>query len=189
MDRIYKPRSAGIAGLLTMGVAALMLTGCQTTVTEPQIDPVEARRAADIQNLKDEVRALQDRLATIQSENQALARDIETLQKQMRGGAGMSDRVGELEKKLLAAQKAREQDRSAIVDDITRKVSSMVGGGKTASRGDNGGEVGYEHQVQAGQSLSEIAQAYGVSVNAIMKANRMKGKTIRVGQKLFIPEK
>jgi len=42
--------------------------------------------------------------------------------------------------------------------------------------------------VEAGHTLSAIAQAYGTSVDAIKKANNLKSDSIYVGQKLFIPQ-
>ena len=47
---------------------------------------------------------------------------------------------------------------------------------------------GYEHKVEAGQTLSTIAQAYGVSVQKIKDANKLSGDVIRIGQTLFIPD-
>jgi len=50
-------------------------------------------------------------------------------------------------------------------------------------------EEGREHIVQPGETLSVIAAAYGVKVNAIVEANNLKNAdSIRPGQKLFIPE-
>lgn len=43
------------------------------------------------------------------------------------------------------------------------------------------------HVVQAGQTLWEIAGAYGCDVDAIQSANKIAGKTIQPGQKLAIP--
>jgi LysM repeat protein len=43
--------------------------------------------------------------------------------------------------------------------------------------------------VQPGETLSEIAKAYGVSVSVIIRENNLqKPDQLRVGQKLFIPE-
>lgn len=43
------------------------------------------------------------------------------------------------------------------------------------------------HEVQPGDTLSEIAVKYGVTVEAIMAANGLDSDVIRVGQKLAIP--
>ena len=46
-----------------------------------------------------------------------------------------------------------------------------------------------EHTVQSGETLSEIASAYGVRMNALIEANGLKDPdSIRVGQTLFIPD-
>ena len=48
---------------------------------------------------------------------------------------------------------------------------------------------GYEHKVARGQTLSQIAQGYGTTVQAIMKANNIKNPSaIQAGQTLFIPD-
>jgi len=43
------------------------------------------------------------------------------------------------------------------------------------------------HVVSCGESLSVIAQRYGVSVDAIRRQNNLTGNTIRIGQRLEIP--
>lgn len=47
-----------------------------------------------------------------------------------------------------------------------------------------------EHLVREGQTLSEIARRYGVSVSALMAANRLgASSTLRAGQTLRVPER
>ena len=43
--------------------------------------------------------------------------------------------------------------------------------------------------MRKGENLSKIARRYGVTVQAIKKANKLKGDEIRFGQKLKIPKK
>ncbi len=45
------------------------------------------------------------------------------------------------------------------------------------------------HKVRRGESLSKIAKKYGVSVNAIKRANNFAGDRINVGQTIKIPNK
>jgi LysM repeat protein len=99
--------------------------------------------------------------------------------------------VDELEKQVQALQSARAQDRAAVVEELSRKMAAMMQN-QTAARSAAAGSAsayGYEHVVKTGQTLSEIAQAYGVSVSAIKKANNLKSDMVRSGQKLFIPER
>jgi LysM repeat protein/outer membrane murein-binding lipoprotein Lpp len=60
--------------------------------------------------------------------------------------------------------------------------------GATGAAAGGGAEQGFEHVIEKGQSLSAIAKAYGTTVDAIKKANNLKGETIYIGQKLFIPK-
>ncbi|MDE6156663.1 MAG: LysM peptidoglycan-binding domain-containing protein, partial [Muribaculaceae bacterium] len=45
------------------------------------------------------------------------------------------------------------------------------------------------HTVRKGENLSKIAKRYGVTVQAIKKANNFAGDQIKVGQKIKIPAK
>ena len=50
-----------------------------------------------------------------------------------------------------------------------------------------GGIVGLYHDVREGESLSGIADTYGVSIDDIMAANGLESTTIHPGQSIFIP--
>lgn len=43
-------------------------------------------------------------------------------------------------------------------------------------------------KVRPGDTLDSIAQAHGITVTALMQANRMTGRSIKVGQQLVIPQ-
>ena len=43
------------------------------------------------------------------------------------------------------------------------------------------------HVISRGDTLSEIAERYNVSMSAIKSANKLSGNTVRVGQRLTIP--
>jgi LysM repeat protein len=43
------------------------------------------------------------------------------------------------------------------------------------------------HTVKSGDTLSQLAKTYGVSVGEIKRANGLKGDKIKIGQKLKIP--
>lgn len=45
------------------------------------------------------------------------------------------------------------------------------------------------HKVKSGDNLSKIAKRYGVTVDAIRKANNIKGDYIQIGETLTIPQK
>lgn len=92
----------------------------------------------------------------------------------------------EVDKKIAIAKKE-------IVDEISTKVSKIVAASASStSQGNyttNGNQVGYEHVVQPGETISQIAAAYGVTTKSIMRANNIKdARLLRAGTTLFIPE-
>jgi LysM repeat protein len=165
----------------------LAASGCVTIVDEAAM----ARQQSDMEILREDVQRLQEQLKRIDLEQQNLARDMETLRRSARTETGSgASRVDELERRLQALAAARDEDRKAIIDELSRKMATIVGGQSSPSPARSGAatETGYEHVVQQGETLSQIAKAYKVSASAIMKANNLKSSTIRVGQKLFIPQ-
>ena len=180
--------------ILILGLAVLLSVwgvGC-ASMTGPT--PEEARREADVQMMAQRLNELQEQVQAVQLENQTMVREMEQVRAVSRGsGATTQSRVDALEKQVQSLQKARTEDRQAIIDDISRKIQGMLAGSASRSSSSSGGgsssDTGYEHVVKSGETLSEIAHAYGVSTSAIRQANRMKSDTVRVGQKLFIPEK
>ncbi len=72
-----------------------------------------------------------------------------------------------------------------IVTELSRKMATLM----KSQAPTRGSEYGREHMVKPGETLSEIASAYGVTVNALVRANDLKNaNSIRVDQKIFIPE-
>jgi len=51
-----------------------------------------------------------------------------------------------------------------------------------------GARGGHTHVVQGGDTLTDIANRYGVSLSSLRSANRLEGEHIQVGQALTIPE-
>jgi N-acetylmuramoyl-L-alanine amidase len=66
------------------------------------------------------------------------------------------------------------------------KVASTSGASRSSSqRADSG--VQDLHRVNSGETLSGIAQQYGVSIDAIKNANNMESNMVRAGSMLAIP--
>ncbi len=63
---------------------------------------------------------------------------------------------------------------------IKLPVGSVRGGSTQAAKPTH-------HKVTRGDTLSEIAERYGVSMSQLMRANNMRSRTVRLGQKLKIP--
>lgn len=94
-----------------------------------------------------------------------------------------------LRAQLAETKASQEQMRSEILSSVKgllKEQQSRAASAATAAA--TKAVSGYEHKVEAGQTLSAIANAYGVSVKKIMDANKLKSDAIRVGQVLFIPD-
>ena len=170
----------GMAGVLLL----LATGGCVTMVDQATM----AQQQADYDKLCEDVQRLTEKINGIQMEQQNLAREIESVQKAPREDLVVRNRLDTLDRQVQALGAARESDRKQIVSDLSHKVAAIVGSPSGGHSG-SGSETGYEHVVEAGQTLSAIAAAYKVSVSSIRKANNLKSDSVRVGQKLFIPQR
>jgi predicted RNase H-like nuclease (RuvC/YqgF family) len=171
-----------------MGALLALGSGCVTLIDQASL----AQQQADFDSMNEDVQRLNEKLNGIQLEQQALARELETLRKAPREDLVTRNRLDTLDRQVQALSAARESDRKQIVSDLSHKVAAIVGtSSSSSSSGRSGGaaESGYEHVVESGQTLSAIAAAYKVSVLSIKKANNLKSDMVRVGQKLFIPKK
>ena len=73
----------------------------------------------------------------------------------------------------------------AIVDNIALEAGRM-GGETFVELGKSGtGQIGI-HIISEGETLSEIAEMFGISTNTIIWANDLKNTSIKVGQELII---
>jgi LysM repeat protein len=158
------------------------LAGC-TTFDAAQDREIEIQRY-QIRTLQQEIATLKDQVAGLERMNQDLYKRLDE--------AGASERadlrdlkaaVGQLRASAQTLEAARAQDRREIVDTLSKMSAAARAAQESAT------VTGVEHTVEAGQTLSEIAAAYRVSVAVIARANNLSNlNALRVGQKLFIPE-
>ncbi len=72
--------------------------------------------------------------------------------------------------------------------DLARAVASGIGAYRERHRPESVRRAATEYEVQRGDTLSGIAQAHRVSVEALRAANDVNGDRLRVGRTLTIPE-
>ena len=170
-------------------------------------DAAAVRRATMIEQTADEVQRLGENFDVV-SENQS---KLEARMAKLEGELeGISDLKAEIAGLRAENEKLRRQQaelRDQIVDDIVKRIAKMNIGGTAAPVQPPAPRListpprvttpqpvpvqqtsGYNHVVEAGQTLSEIARGYGVTVAAIKAANGLKNDNLRIGQKLFIPD-
>lgn len=184
---------ASAAGLLALP----LLTGCLTTYGTEQAQ-AEAAMQSDMRILHEENQRLKGRIEGFELEIERLSRSVEAL-RSAPGGPTEADvqalrqKITALESQLRTLDAARERDRKEIIDSLSSKLSQVVHSSRPAPRPTtttrrSTSQEGYEHVVEAGQTLSAIASAYNVSAKSIIEANGLaKPDQLRVGQKLFIP--
>ena len=160
-----------------------------TSITSIAQQSDEIRRATDARGadavaLRNDQAALERRLAALESQMAKMPSAIQTAVQ-----AEHKAIVGEVNQAIAASDKRTENAIKAAVAQAGR----AAGGGSSrpsGSRPADGGDY-YEHKVGAGQTVSEIARAYGVSVAAVAQANNLKAPNyvIRENQILWIPAK
>jgi nucleoid-associated protein YgaU len=193
--------------LLLSGGLGLAGTGCATYPGEYPLfgggnHEAEASAREDMLILQQDIRKLQGRLETVEMQNEQLFRNqdaggggaaqIRQLQEDLRT---QQQSIEQIERHLAQMEAARQRENKEMVDRLTEKISAIMqkSGGSSSSRGSprtpSRATSGYEHTVEAGQTLSEIASAYGVTVKAILEANGLQdANRVRSGMVLFIPK-
>jgi LysM repeat protein len=167
-----------------MMLAACGLAGCTTMYGQREME-ADARLEMEVRTLRGQIEQLQERVELMDIGRQDLYNRIEQVgANQQAAQREQEARLAKIEQGLSAQEVARTRDREEIVSTLSRQVSELVTPARSASGGD-----GYEHTVKTGETLSAIAAAYGVKTSVIAEANNIRDpNTIRVGQKLFIPQ-
>lgn len=186
-----------------MTIAAAGAGGCITTYEDEQAAALREQQL--MMRVQEQNRALSGRIEGLELEIQRLGQAAEAAKTE--GGRANEARLRAMEGQIEGIQRrlnelsaAREKDKQAIIDDVSRKVADLIrrtdagsrprgGTTGTATPRRSGSQVGYEHEVKPGETLSAIAQAYGVSQQVLMQENNIHdARLLKVGQKLFIPK-
>ena len=171
--------------ILFVLLSITLATGCATSQRREREERV-VRLRTERQNMRSDVERMKERFADSESRLQEIYRRIDELEEAQQEAARIQrERIEQLERALAQQDVAREKDKADIIDKLSRKMVDLVAAN---APGDEPTE-GYQHIVKKGETLSEIAAAYGVTPGVIVRLNKLRNaNTIRVGQKLFIPE-
>ena len=177
-----------------------LLSGCQYfdgTPFERKPDPKVTKLAISTQQTNNEVRHLAEQMAEMNRIQIELDMRLQRLESKLSGGAS-SDDISAVKRDIQMIRSERDTLKKEITDDLVARIDKVVSrAGSTSTAVKSPGtsttstraRTGYNHTVEKGQTLSEIARGYGKTVDAIMKANNLKtSNTIRPGQVLFIPD-
>jgi chromosome segregation ATPase len=183
-------------------LAAGWLTGCETY--QPSGPTGRAAQASQ----REDLLLIQENLRQTRGQVEDLSMQVDSMrQERMRSGQDQNrlvedrlrtlhDRIGELERRMSSLEATQQRDKQEIIDKLSDRIAQVMqrsapasSSSVTPSKKKSASATGYEHVVQPGETLSEIAKAYGVSVSVIIRENNLqKPDQLRVGQKLFIPE-
>ncbi len=164
--------------------------GCITTQKRAEAD---ARVQADVLLLREDVVRTHGRVEGVEMESTRIAADLEQLRETStradRQAGAATRKIEELERRLADLDAARVKDREAIIEQLSARMAELIAKSGASARRAGASGAGYEHTVQAGETLSQIAAAYKVSPQAVIDANDLKNPDLlKQGQKLFIPQ-
>lgn len=179
--------------------AFLLLCGCvtedndifaRTRSSSRSVETASARQAMTTQNMEANIQRLSAQMDEIIRSQSQTEQRLGTLE----AGGGGKEEITALRKDMEILRTSNANLRKEIVDELSGKLARMqpASSGAATSKSakvQSKNKAGYEHKVEKGQTLSEIAKGYGTTVDAILKANNLTVKsTLRVGQTLFIPD-
>lgn len=192
----HMPSSLSKAPFFAVACAAVslsLLCGCMTMQERVTAD---ARMSADIMALREDIARVQARMEGMEAEHRRISDEQEKLKVvASKGGdqaANAARRLEQIERSLDELNAARAKDREFVINELSARMADVLAKSGTAggagSRTASAGAIGYEHVVQAGETLSQIAAAYKVSASSIIEVNDLKNPDmLKQGQKLFIP--
>lgn len=177
----------------------------------PQQNPSVATLLTNSQQMSLEVRQLSEQVAALNRNQELLETRLSRLETKANALPQTPDDIIALRRDIQLIRAERETLKKEITDDLATRIEKIaarqqadINAAKTvaaaspvAGRTSYSGKAsvsarsvsGYEHKVEKGQTLSEIARGYGKSMDVILKANKITNpSSIRAGQILFIPD-
>ena len=175
--------------LLTVCVALPMMAQRSNNNAASATTYALAQQAQTLRDIQYTLQALSAKVEVIEQQQAALSARLATVERG--GSAATKDELAALRADFNALKADPGKLRGEIVSELSTKIKTIADKQRAAIEKQQAAaqKTGYTHVVEAGQTLSAIAQAYKVNVKSIMKANNIKDPTrIRVGQELFIPD-
>lgn len=191
-----------LALVLASGCAGPMFEG---TIFEaqPKKDPEVARIVTNTQQMSVEFRQLSEQMQVLNRNQELLETRLARLEMQASAAPKSQDEITALRRDVQLIRAERETLKKEITDDLAARIEKIaarqqaeINAARAATTARGASPVaaarsgsGYEHKVERGQTLSEIARGYGKSMDVIMKANKITNpSSLQVGQILFIPD-
>lgn len=166
---------------------------------QPKKDPEVARIVTNTQQISVEFRQLSEQMQVLNRNQELLETRLARLEAQASAAPRSQDEITALRRDIQLVRTERETLKKEITDDLAARIEKIAArqqaeisaarAAPSRSTSASAGRSGYEHKVERGQTLSEIARGYGKSMDVIMKANKITNpSSLQVGQILFIPD-
>ncbi len=167
----------------------------------PQAELAQVKTSSEMTNL--ECQRLAEQINALNRNQQQLDTRLRNIEASINSSATVDQSVVALRRDLEQVRVERDQLRKEITTELAGKIEVIAAQQQksidaarlqtqqapTRSASTSAPGSGYEHKVERGQTLSEIARGYNTTVSKISKANNITdASTIRVGQVLFIPD-
>ena|SRR5579871_89771 len=166
-------------------------------VTAAHVRAEDQTTAQQVSILDERLSKLRADVDALQASQQQIQQDIKQIQGQMdelrhAGPSASANDLSALETRVRELDAAREADKKAILDQLSKELASMSGGSHNGGKSSTATATpanANEHVVQKGETLTSIAKSAGCSVADLRKANDLTSDSLSVGQKLVIPSK
>lgn len=164
-------------------VAFGCLMACAMAYGQGKESFMQQQAYAEMQRVSGQVDVLQNNLSDLQRRVGALE-----------GGGdskGIRQELDALKASVAQLRRELQSQRGEIVKDLSGRIAKMQTVSSAAKPAPAKKVVIGPHQeytVQAGDTLSLIAQAFGTSVGKIKEMNNLSGDNLRIGQKLNLPK-
>ncbi|MDD8043371.1 MAG: LysM peptidoglycan-binding domain-containing protein [Verrucomicrobiota bacterium] len=203
---------------LALAAGALITVGCVAPGTTGGLSPAAQQRLQheanrdlaldEIQRLRDQIGAMERQFSAIDQRIYALEDSIQQVHMRTRETAQTQPTVNpadlrRLEQSLNQLQTARAQDRQETVKAAIDAVNSLLASHpalkaprtapaqSAAASSNTASNVNYvEVELGPGDTLTIVAQAFGTTVDEIVRINNLKDPNkVGVGQKLRVPKR
>ena len=149
--------------ILSLG-SIVLLSGCETLQTPQQRQQAQARQQAASRHADEQMHRLRGQLESVEMENARLMQEMQQLRSEVNA---YNSEIAKLNSSMQSLEAKQAREMQALIKEVEALLKKSVAPRPppSSSRG-----PGREHEVQAGHTLSAIAEAYGTTVKAIRVA-------------------
>ena len=166
-------------------VSTMAVLGCTMAYGQGRESFMQQQAYAEMQRVSGQVDVLQNNLSDLQ-------RRVGALEGGGDASKGIRQELDALKASIAELRRELQSQRGEIVKDLSGRIAKMQAAAPAPAPKPVEKKVvigpHQEYTVQAGDTLSLIAQAFDTTISKIKEMNNLKSDTLRVGQKLKLPK-